>query len=338
MKDEKILMQVRRSKQEVLNYMQEIINRTTDDSLKTDMRVLRGYVDRFEPCNNLKATELDRKIISIINVYRDNRLHHDNILHREDGESEIKSRVYAEANKEMFNSLAVMLENMLTERKELDNFREMSKKELKAVSDFERENYLRKGKEQEQIEEKWNLNAKLMTFELERQKLFFERKVCEEKKEHIYELWENDESNADIYRDQLASIDNEIEDLSNNERIILKQIAGHKELRSMFGNLNVEQFVVDNRYAADKFKEVFKGLADKTKKLQEKRKQDEDIVDEISRDYRESRRAAVPVSGAREKDKYELEMERRRAMKMEKQLGDAAAETGAKRREEVDNG
>lgn len=325
MKDEKILLHVRQSKQELLNYMDEIVRRTSDEQLKDDLRTLRRFVDGFAPCKNLKAIELDRKVKSLIGVYRDKRLHHDNILGRENTESAVKAEVYDEANKKMFDRLSVMLENMLTERAELDALVELDRKQLKGLSDFERTNYLNRATAKKNEEEKWNINATLLNFEMERLKLFYERKACDRMKDIIFDEWENDEANADSYREQLAALDEEIENLSQNEQILLKQIANHKQLRGMLGNLDLEKFIRDNQYANEQLEKVFKDVASKTKELQKKRVDSQSRIDVVVQSAKESRREGVPKQNAATKDKYELEIERRRQMKMERELGPAGA-------------
>ena len=71
MKEEKTLKAVQQSRQDLVNYMTDLIQRTTDESFKEDMREFRRYVDRFEPCKNLKAVELDRKITAMIREFRE---------------------------------------------------------------------------------------------------------------------------------------------------------------------------------------------------------------------------------------------------------------------------
>lgn len=55
MKEEKTLKAVQQSRQDLVNYMTDLIQRTTDESFKEDMREFRRYVDRFEPCKNLQS-------------------------------------------------------------------------------------------------------------------------------------------------------------------------------------------------------------------------------------------------------------------------------------------
>lgn len=336
MRDEKILMQVRESKQNLINYMNDVMQRTTDEQFRDDMRELRKYVERFDPCKNLKAVELDRKIRTLIGVYRDKRLKHDNILGKAGTESAVKADVYDEANKKMFDRLAVMMENMLTERRELDAVEEIDKKTLKRLSDFERTAYLNRTRDKENADKKWNVEATLLTFELERLQLFYERSARQKMKDAIYDEWDKDESNADSFREQLAALDAEIENLDNNEKIILKQIANHKELRGMLGNLDLETFIQNNQYAGEQMERVFRDVAGRTKEMQKRRKDTDSRIDVIVAEAKETRGASVPKQKAGEKDKYDLERERRKQMKLEREMGDVHA-SGNAAEKEIDN-
>lgn len=333
MKDEKILKAVQQSRQDLVNYMSDLIERTTDASFKEDLRAFRRYVERFEPCRNLEATALDRKIRSMVDVYCTSRMKHSNIRGRANGESAIRAEEYETANRKMFDRLSVLLENMLTERQEMDALPEYSRKELKGLSDFERNEYLNRAKSKANAEQKWNVDATLAKFEMERLKLFYERRVCDRMKDAIYDQWDADEANADVYRDQLAALDREIENLTLNERLLLKQIANHKELRTMFGNLDVERFIQDNQYAGEQLEKVFRDVASKTKELEKKRASTQRTIDVVVESAAESRRESMPKQAAGEKDKYDLERERRRQMKMERDFGDVKSGAGEENHE-----
>ena len=324
MKEEKIFIAVRESKQNLIKYINELIIRTPDQELKEDLRKLRNYIERFEPCKQVEAIELDRKIRSIIETYTVRTFKQQNILERESAESSLMANVYAEANRKMFERVSIMLENMLTERAYLYSNTEYSKKELKSLSEFERIEYEERIRLAGNSSKQWNINATLMKFELERLQIFYKREFEKKNRDRLYEKWDEDESNASSYRTQIAAADKAIESLNQRELIILQEIANHKELLTLFGDLNLEEFINNNQYAGDKIETVFKETVAKTMKLQGARKEKQSSIDGIVKGYDELRTDSVPKTSESAMSAIDLEHERRKRMKMEAQLGKTA--------------
>lgn len=325
MKEEKIYMAVRESKQNLIKYINDLILRTLDEELKEDLRKLRNFVERFEPCKQMEAIELDRKIKAIIETYSLRTLKHQNILSKDDTESALKSSVYNEANKKMFERVSVMLENMLTERAYIYASAVYSKKELKTLSDFERTEYEERIRLSNNSAKQWNLNATLTKFELERLQIFYKRELEKKNRDRLYERWDEDEANASSYRTQIAASDKAIGSLNQQELIILQEIANHKELLTLFGDLNLEEFIKNNQYAGEKIENIFSETVAKTMKLQKARKEKQTSIDSIIKGYDEFRAEGVPKTAESAMSAIDLEHERRKKMKMEAQLGDTGS-------------
>lgn len=322
MNEEKVRIAVQRSKTDLLNYFNSIISKTSDDSLKKDLRQFYAYIDRFEPCNNLDAIELDRKIKVMIDMYRDTRFSHDTIRTRSSGESVVSTEIARDANAKMFDRVADMVENMLTERKEIDNFVELDKKALKGLSDFERGEYESRKTQKEKAKEKWEVEAKLVKYEMKRLSIVYERKRCEKLKDIIYDEWDADEGNAEAYQERLAHADNQIAALNSSEKTLIAEMGNLRGLKELLTDLDVEQFVAEPEIAGQKIDEYFKSVAGKTKELQKERQKRSNTINTVLQTARENRADATPAgTSAEQKSKYELERERRRALKEARELG-----------------
>lgn len=322
MNDEKVRIAVQRSKTDLLNYFNSLIVKTSDDAYKKDLRQFYAYVDKFEACNNLEAIELDRKIKVMIDMFHATRFSHDAIRTRSSGESVVSTEIAREANAKMFDRVADMVENMLTERKEIDGFVELDKKALKELSDFERGEYESRKTQKEKAKEKWEVEAKLVKYEMKRLSIVYERKRCEKLKDVIYDEWDADEGNSAAYEERLAHADNQIAALNSSEKKLIAEMGNLRGLKELLTDLDVEQFIAEPEIAGQKIEEYFKSVAGKTQELQKERQKRSNIINTVLQTARENRADATPASSsAEQKSKYELERERRRALKEARELG-----------------
>lgn len=324
MKEEKTLKAVQQSRQDLVNYMTDLIQRTTDESFKEDMREFRRYVDRFEPCKNLKAVELDRKITAMIREFREYRVKHDSILSRKSTDSAIGAEVYAGANREMFDAVAGMLETMLTERRELDPPEELDKKALKKLSDHERGRYSARLKRTENAEAIWGAEADIRVLQMQSIGIAAERKVNELKKEKILAALVSDRNN-DALRRMVAALNRSIEAQRIEEANLAKQVEQIRAYITALENEQNEDVIAGlshtGKNLADKFGKVHSRTKDKAEERRKASKKVDVIMDAAMDSMRENAETLTQSAA----DDIDMEIERFLQKQQELDLGSAGA-------------
>lgn len=329
MKEEKTLKAVQQSRQDLVNYMTDLIQRTTDESFKEDMREFRRYVDRFEPCKNLKAVELDRKITAMIREFREYRVKHDSILSRKNTDSAIGAEVYADANREMFDAVAGMLETMLTERRELDPPEELDKKALKKLSDHERGRYLSRLKRTENAEAIWGAEADIRVLQMQSIGIAAERKVNELKKEKILAALVADRNN-DALRRMVAVLNRSIEAQRIEEANLAKQVEQIRAYITALENEQNEDVIGSLAHTGKNLADKFGKVHSRTKDKAEERRKASKKVDVIMDAAMDSMRENAETLGQSAADDIDMEIERFLQKQQELDLGSAGASGAGK--------
>ncbi len=333
MKEEKTLKVVQQSRQDLINYMSDMIQRTTDESFRNDLRELRRYIERIEPCKNLKALELDRKIEGMIREFRDYRLKHDSILSRKSAENALGAPVYADANREMFDAVSDMLETMLTERRELDPPEELDKKALKKLSEHERGRYEARLKRTENAESVWGAEADIRVLQMQSIGIAANRKVDELKKEKILAALAQDRTNEALRR-MLASLNRSIEARRIEEANLAKQI---EQIRAYIVALQNEE----NEDVIDSLSHTGKNLADKFSKVHSRTKEKAEArskagkkVDVIMDSAMDVMRENAATLGQSVNDDIDMEIERFLQKQQELDLGSVGGSGAVKSNKE----
>lgn len=281
-----------RSRLELCSYLEKVSAQIENDYIKDGIERLKDVIEFFPPCSDDRALELDRKIQFIVDRFRTQSFQYNNYISERNEDTKLRAKMYEEGNKEIFNLILPVLENHLATRNRLMGDTNQSKKDLKQLSEYERNTYYNDMKELKNIEDRWNIDGTILEYTIKYRKLFYEQQVLQELHSRLLQKGKADKKNRDSIVEQLEQLDKEIEKNRINQTIIAREMANNKNLRGMMEDLNIEQFVSDNRYGQENFLKIYNKMAEKVKKLAGERTKSNVIIGEITKEYDEKRKSS----------------------------------------------
>lgn len=295
-----------KSRLDLCNYLQAVIDRTENDYIREGLNSLKNIIESFPPCSDEKALVLDRKIRFIVDRFRTQSFQYNNYLSENSQDAMLSAAQYELGNKEIFDLIIPVLENHLANRNRLMGETIKSKKELKSLSDYERVTYYNDIKELENLEKRWDVDGTILEFTIRYRKLFYEQQILQGLHDRLFEKGKTDKQNRESIIAQLEQIDREIEKNKINQSIVAREMANHKDLRGMMEDLNVEKFVADTQYGQENFLKIYSKMAGMVKDLAKKRDNTDSVVTEIKNEYDQARKNNNPQSKQQKSEYHDM--------------------------------